>query len=89
MTTYYKIRLKDNPEQFVKGTPLYLSYDKSGRIFQKLGGLRSFITGVMNAGHSRISVSDWEVVELEMVVKEVKDVHEIISAKKLTELLSK
>lgn len=90
MTVYYKIRKKDDPEQFVKGTPYYQSYDKTGRIFQSLGQLRSFLTGVMNAdGHSdgRNRVSEWEIVELEMVVKEVKGVHEVITAKKLLALL--
>jgi hypothetical protein len=87
---YYKIRKKDDPEQFVKGTPYYQSYDKTGRIFQSLGHLRTFLTGVMNADGSsdgRNRVSEWEVVELEMVVKEVKGVHEVITAKKLLALL--
>lgn len=97
MTTYYKIRSKDDPEQYVRGTPYYQSYDKTGRIFQTLGQLRAFITGVMksdsnynrDARNTRNRVSDWEIVEIEMVVKEVKGVHEIISAKKLKELLMK
>lgn len=91
MTTYYKIRHKNNPEQFVKGTPYYLSYDKTGRIFQTLGKLRTFLTSVMNADdrvdESRNRVADWEVVELEMVVKEVKGVHEVITAKRLKALI--
>ena len=95
---YYKIRKKDDPDMFVKGTPYYLSYDKTGRIFQSLGNLRSFLTGVMNADSrdnrygdkdNRNRIADWEVVELEMVVKEVKGVHEVISAKKLKEILMK
>ena len=90
---YYKIRKKDDPELFVKGTPFYQSYDKSGRIFQTLGQLRTFVTGVMNSDsrsdRGRNRVSEWEVVELEMVIKEVKGVHEIITAKKLKELIMK
>ena len=98
MTVYYKIRKKDDPEQFVKGTPYYMSYDKTGRIFQSLGNLRSFLTGVMTADgrenkygekDNRNRVADWEVVELEMVVKDVKGVHEVITAKKLKEMLMK
>jgi hypothetical protein len=97
MTTYYKIRYKDDPEKYIKGTPAYQSYDKTGRIFQSLGQLRTFLTGVMNqddwdvkhGGNSRNRVANWEVVELEMVVKEVKGVHEVITAKKLKELLLK
>jgi hypothetical protein len=92
MTVYYKIRYKDDPEKYIKGTPYYQSYDKTGRIFQTLGQLRTFLTGVMNAdGRSdgRNRVSEWEIVELEMVVKEVKGVHEVITAKKLKEMIMK
>lgn len=86
---YYKIRLKRDPEMFVKGTPYYRSYDKTGRIFQKLGQLRSFLTSVMNSDRTTNDVADWEIVELEMVVKDVKGVHEVITAKKLKELIMK
>lgn len=92
MTVYYKIRYKDDPEKYIKGTPYYQSYDKTGRIFQTLGQLRTFLTGVMNAdGRSdgRNRVSEWEIVELEMVIKEVKGVHEVITAKKLKEMIMK
>lgn len=97
MTTYYKIRYKDNPELYIKGTPMYQSSDKTGRIFQSLGQLRTFVTGVMNSdasntkygGTPRNRVAEWEIVEMEMVVKEVKNVHEIITAKKLKELIMK
>ena len=94
---YYKIRKKDNPELFLKGTPSYHSFDKSGRIFQTLGQLRTFLTNIMSADDrinridktNRNRVADWEVVELEMVVKDVKHVSEVITAKKLKELLMK
>lgn len=97
MTIYYKIRKKDEPEQYLKGTPMYHSYDKTGRIFQSLGNLRSFLTSVMNEDDRarRIDksswnrVAEWEVVELEMVVKEVKGVHEVITPKKLMSLIKK
>ena len=82
---------------FVKGTPYYQSYDSNGRIFQTLGALRTFITSVMasDSAYNRDSsrqknrVSEWEVVEFEMTVKEVKGIHEVITAKKLKELLMK
>lgn len=90
---YYKIRLKSEPDFFVKGTPYYLSYDKVGRIFQTLGKLRAFLTSVMNSSdssyHKRADISDWEIVELEFVEKNVKGVHEVITAKKLKELIMK
>lgn len=94
---YYKIRYKDDPEKYVKGTPAYQSSDKTGRIFQSLGNLRSFLTGVMNSDSyysrkgetPRNRIAEWEVVELEMVIKEVKGVHEVITQKKLIEMLTK
>lgn len=86
--TYYKIRRKSNPEMFVKGTPYYLSYDKTGRIFQKLGQLRTFLTGVINANRNG-SMDDWEIVELEMVPKNVREVHELIKPERLVDLLKK
>lgn len=93
MTTYYKIRSKENPEMFVKGTPYYLSYDKTGRIFQTLGKLRTFLTSVMNADYrgdeARNRIANWEIVELETMVKDIKGVHEVITAKKLKELIMK
>ena len=48
MTTFYKIRYKDDAEKYIKGTPAYQSFDKTGRTFQSLGQLRTFLTGVMN-----------------------------------------
>lgn len=98
MTTFYKIRYKDDPEKYIKGTPAYQSFDKSGRTFQTLGQLRTFLTGVMNedsnyskyhAGEHRNRVANWEIVELEVTEKDVKAVHEVITAKKLKELIMK
>lgn len=86
---YYKIRKKSDPTQFVKGTARYHGYDKDGRIFQKIGHLRSFLTQAMNyrSEYFRPDIGDWEIVELEMVIKETKNIHEIITAKKLKELI--
>jgi hypothetical protein len=97
MTTYYKIRYKDDPEKYIKGTPHYQSFDKTGRIFQTLGQLRTFLTGVMNVdewnakadGTSKNRVANWEVVEYELTEKEVKGIHEVITAKRLKELIMK
>lgn len=86
---YYKIRKKSDPELFVRGTPMYHKFDNTGRIFQKLGHLRTFLTGVMGHPYKEIDISDWEIVELEMVVKEVKNVHEVLTPKKIKELLLK
>lgn len=93
----YKIRYKDDPEKYIKGTPAYQSFDKTGRMFSSLGQLRTFLTGVMNddAWYARKGetprnrIADWEVVEYELAEKEVKGVHEVITAKKLKDLLMK
>ena len=86
---YYKLRSKSDPEMFVKVTPVYNSYDKKGRIFASLGNLRSFLTSVMNNEYRSSKISEWEVVELEVSVKCVKEVHEVITAEKLVKLLTK
>lgn len=86
---YYKIRKKSDPELYLKGTPLYQSYDKTGRIFQKIGQLRSFLTQVMNSERLSRNLNDWEIVELEMVVRDTKNVHEVLTSKKIKELLMK
>tara|TARA_R110000868_G_scaffold139065_1_gene353793 strand:- start:178 stop:309 length:132 start_codon:yes stop_codon:yes gene_type:complete len=43
----------------------------------------------MNDQHQSRKISDWEIVELELSVKEVKGIHEVITQKKLIELLTK
>lgn len=85
----YKIRNRDNPELFLKGTPTYNSWEKDGRLFPSIGKLRTFLSNVMSSEHRSRNISGWEVIELELVVKEVKAVHEVITAKKLKELLLK
>ncbi len=86
---YYKIRCKSDPNKFVSGTPTYHSYDVIGRFFPTIGKLRTFLTLVMNYDDTSSEISEWEIVELEMVIKEVKGVHEVITQKKLIELLTK
>ena len=84
----YKIRLKNNPTLYVKGTPADHTHNKNGRVFPTLGLLRSFITNTMNSSRGN-SVSNWEIVEYIMEVKAVKDVHEVITPDKLVKLLTK
>lgn len=81
---YYKIQHKDRPNQFVRGTPTYYGYDSMGRIFQGLGPVRTFIT---NAIKAKRPVTDWQVVEIEMRVAGVKQMHEVIKPEKLIQLL--
>ena len=85
---YYKIRKKGQPG-------LYRTKDgywnKSGKVYDTLGKLRTTITLIMNNsyGSVREQVDDWEIVEFEVVEKEVKQVHEVIKPERLLQLLSK
>jgi hypothetical protein len=82
----YKIRSKNNPIMFLKGTPAYNSWDKTGRMFPTIGRVRSFITTSMKY---KKDLSNWDIVEFEMVEQAVKGVHEIITPAKLIELIKR
>lgn len=89
MTVYYKIRHKET-QLYLKGTPHYHGYDGTGRIFQKIGQLRAFLTGVMNCRYgSLVNLDDWEIVELEMVIKDIKQVVDVVDPKKIIEILAR
>jgi len=85
----YKIRLKSNPELYVRGTPGYNTTDKQGRIFQTLGRLRMFLNSVLSDRRESNKISNWEIVELEVVIKEIKGVHEVIAPEKIIEILKR
>jgi hypothetical protein len=83
----YKIRNKNRPEMFLKGTPTYHGWYKDGRIFPTLGKLRSFLTNSLKRDH--VNVGIWEVVELELVELSAKGVHEMIKPEQLVKMLTK
>lgn len=85
---YYKIRKKSDPELFRKADG---TWNKSGKVYDTLGKLRSTITMNMNSynDYTREKVKDWEIVEYEVRVKAVKHLADVIDPKKLFELLSK
>jgi len=86
--TYYKIRSKKDPELFRKADG---SWNKSGKVYDTLGKLRTTITLNMNSynDYIRKAVQDWEIVEYEVRVKEVKHLADVIDPKKIFELLGK
>jgi hypothetical protein len=88
MTLYYKIRSKKDPELFRKADG---TWNKSGKVYDTLGKLRATITLNMNSwsDHTREKVRDWEIVEYEVRVKEVKQLVDVIDPKKIFELLKK
>jgi hypothetical protein len=86
--TYYKIRKKSDPTQFRKSDG---TWNQSGKVYDTLGKLRATITYNMNSSsdYTREKVKDWEVVEFEVRVKEVKQLFDVIDPKKVWELLKK
>lgn len=85
MATVFKI-LKKGTETYLKGTPAYNSYDKSGRIFQSIGKLRAFLTSCVRYNRP---MSDWLVIEYDLTVKETKSVSDVVTAKTLVKILTK
>ena len=86
--TYYKIRKKSDPTQFRKSDG---TWNQSGKVYDTLGKLRATITYNMNSSsdYTREKVKDWEVVEFEVRVKEVKQLFDVIDPKMVWELLKK
>lgn len=86
--TYYKIRSKKNPELFRKADG---SWNQSGKVYDTLGKLRATITYNMNStsDYTREKVHDWEFVEYEVRIKEVKQLFDVVDKKKIFELLKK
>ena len=82
----YKIRNKNDSSKFLKGTPTYNSWDKSGRIFLTLGKLRTFLTNSLK-GNS--NVGNWDIVEYELTELSAKGVHEMIKPEQLVKMLKK
>lgn len=84
---YYKIQSKSNPDMYIKGTPVYHSYDKSGRVFQTIGALRTFLTNVLNNTYRRADFDNWQIVEYEMTPRDTKQIHEVIKPEKIVAML--
>lgn len=86
--TYYKIRKKSDPTQFRKADG---TWNQSGKVYDTLGKLRATITSNMNSysDYTRDKVKDWEVVEFEVRVKEVKQLIDVVDPKKVWDLLKK
>ena len=87
--TYYKIRKKSDPTQFRKADG---NWNTSGKVYDTLGKLRAIITQHMNSVHSgwaQNELSNWEFVEYEVSVKEVRQLIDVVDKKKIFELLKK
>lgn len=86
--TYYKIRKKSDPTQFRKADG---TWNQSGKVYDTLGKLRATITNHMNSSseYYRAKLQDFEIVEYEVRVKEVKQLIDIVDPKKVWDLLKK
>jgi len=86
--TYYKIRKKSDPTQFRKADG---TWNQSGKVYDTLGKLRATITSYMNSysEYHRRQLQDFEIVEYEVRVKEVKQLIDIVDPKKVWDLLKK
>lgn len=86
--TYYKIRKKSDPTQFRKADG---TWNQSGKVYDTLGKLRATITNHMNSSseYHRARLQDFEIVEYEVRVKEVKQLIDIVDPKKIWDLLKK
>lgn len=82
----YKIRNKNNPDKFLTGTPTYNSWNKTGRMFQTIGKLRTFLT---HSFKSNSNMGEWDIVEYELVELSAKGVHEMIKPEQLVKMLMK
>lgn len=90
--THYKIRHKKTGRWSMGG--YYVSADGTGSLWVETGGkIWTKIGPVRNHISTHISqrgsdLSDWEVVEFKMVEVSRKGIHEVVTPKKLMEMLT-
>jgi hypothetical protein len=83
---YYKIRKKSDPALFRKADG---TWNQSGKVYDTLGKLRAVITQHMTSRdpNTRQHIQNWEIVEFEVHVKEVKQLIDVVDPKKVWNLL--
>jgi hypothetical protein len=86
--TYYKIRRRSDPTQFRKADG---TWNTSGKVYDTLGKVRAVITQHMNStsDYYRQQIQDWEIVEYEVRVREVRQLIDVVDPKKIWNLLKK
>ena len=92
--SYYVIRNKETG-QYIRGTPSYHKWSVDPRLFPSIGQLRSFITAVLTYNKDRrewaymcVDISQWVVDEMTLTVTATKELHQVVTAKKMMELLA-
>ena len=89
---FYKIRSKSTGKyRCAGGDP---KWNSTGKLFDSIGKLRQMIANCMrHNSYPRVlhknDFSDWEIIEYEVIEKDIKGVHEIIKPEKIMELLKK
>lgn len=86
--TYYKIRSRSHPELFRKSDG---TWSATGKVYDTLGKLRAVITQRLNtrSEHLRSNLDDWEIVEYEVRVKAVKQLHEVVRPEQVFDILKR
>jgi hypothetical protein len=95
MVIYYVIRHKETG-QYIKGTPSYHKWSVDPRLFPSIGQLRSFITAILTYNKDRrenwayqcVDISQWVVDEMTLTVTDTKELHQVVTGKKIMELLA-
>ncbi len=91
---FYKIRHKktglySKGGSYVNAEGDNIFWNKTGKTWDTIGKLRSHITSHLNRYYGATDMSDWEVIEFKCVPTSVKDIHEIVTQKRLVELLTR
>jgi hypothetical protein len=92
---YYTIR-NQSTGLYLKGTPAYHNWSVEPRLFPSIGRLRGFITSVLRINKDRrerwpqlcADVSTWVIDEMVLTVTDTKELHQVVTGKKMMELLA-
>ena len=97
MVTYYVVRNKTTGK-YIRGTPAYHNWSTDPRLFPSIGRLRGFITSVMKYNkmrrengvhlHLAVAISQWVVDEMTLTLIDTKELHQVVTGKKIMELLA-
>lgn len=87
-TKFYRIRSKTTGLFQTGG--MWSKWHKTGKFFRSLGTVRSHITAHLPTRNRNTNsdLGEWEIVEYDLVELSVKNVHEVITADRLVEMLT-
>ena len=82
----YKIRNKVTGLWSKGGS--YPRWGNPGKTWLTIGQLRTHITSVINSGYS-VNFSEWEVISYQVTELDSKPIHEVVTPKRLFQLLKR